>query len=79
MRLSTASTQWNVPGRYGPCGELFFFFLKKEPRVLSELVRFGPDPSRNSDRVCLDRFAHDGVGECLAVGEWLFCDVEQLG
>ena len=33
---------WNVPGRYGPYGELFFFLLKKEPRVFSELVRFGP-------------------------------------
>ena len=41
VRLRTASTQWNVPGRYGPCGELFFFLLKEEPMVLSELVRFG--------------------------------------
>ena len=39
VRLRTASTQWNVPGRYGPHGELFFYLLKKE---LSELVRFGP-------------------------------------
>ena len=31
VRLRTASTQWNVPGRYGPHGELFFFLLKKEP------------------------------------------------
>ena len=45
VRLRTASTQWNVPGRYGPHGELFFFFLKKEPRVFSELVRFGPSIS----------------------------------
>ena len=29
----------NVPGRYGPYGELFFFLLKKEPMVLRELVR----------------------------------------
>ena len=42
VRLRTASTQWNVPGRYGPHGELFFFLWKKEPRVLSELVRLGP-------------------------------------
>ena len=27
---------------YGPHGELFFFLLKKEPVVLSELVDFGP-------------------------------------
>ena len=29
VRLRTTSTQWNVPGRYRPCGELFFFLLKK--------------------------------------------------
>ena len=40
--LRTASTHWNVPGKYGPHGELFFFFLKKEPMVLSELVEIGP-------------------------------------
>ena len=42
VRLRTTSTQWNVSGRYGPYGELFFFLLKKEPMVLRELVRFGP-------------------------------------
>ena len=26
LRLRTTSTQWNVPGRYGLHGELFFFF-----------------------------------------------------
>ena len=36
VRLRTASTQWNVPGRYGPYGDLFIFFLKKEPMVLRE-------------------------------------------
>ena len=34
VRLRTASTQWNVPRKYGPHGELFFFLLKKEPMVL---------------------------------------------
>ena len=41
VRLRTASTHWNVPGKYGPQGELFFFHLKKEPMVLSKLVEFG--------------------------------------
>ena len=41
VRLHTTATQWSVPGRYGPYGELFFFLLKKEPMVLGELVRFG--------------------------------------
>ena len=42
MRLRTASTHWNVPGKYEPYGELFFFLLKKEPVVLSDLIEFGP-------------------------------------
>ena len=42
VRLLATSTQWNVPGRHGPYGELFFFLLKKEPIVFRELVRFGP-------------------------------------
>ena len=29
VRLRTTSKQWNVPGRYGPFGALFFFFLEK--------------------------------------------------
>ena len=37
-----ASTQWNVPRRCGPYGEFFFFLLKKDPMVLSELVRLEP-------------------------------------
>ena len=41
VHLRTTSTQWNVPGRYGPNGELFFFLLKKEAMVLRELIRFG--------------------------------------
>ena len=31
VRLRTASTYWNVPGKSGPHGELFFFLLMKEP------------------------------------------------
>ena len=42
VRLRTASTHWNVLGKYGPHGELFFFLLKKEPMVLSKLIEFGP-------------------------------------
>ena len=30
MCLRTASVEWNVPGKYGPHGELFFFFIQKE-------------------------------------------------
>ena len=34
VRLRTAFTHWNVPKKYGPYGEFFFFLLKKEPVVL---------------------------------------------
>ena len=40
--LRTTSTQWNVPETYGPCGEVFFFLLEKEPMVLRELSRLVP-------------------------------------
>ena len=42
VRLRTTSAQCDVPGKYGPYGELFFFLLKKEPMVLRELVWFCP-------------------------------------
>ena len=53
VRLRTAATHWNVPGKYGPHGELFFFFLqKKEPMVLSELIEFGPCISAETLKAC---------------------------
>ena len=42
VRLRRVSMRWNVPGKHGPHGELFFFLLKKEPMVLGELIEFGP-------------------------------------
>ena len=39
MRTTTSS--WNIPSKCGPHGELFFFFIKKEPIVLREMVGFG--------------------------------------
>ena len=53
VRLLTVSTHWNVPKKYGPHGELFFFLLlKKEPMVLSELVEFGPCISAVTVKTC---------------------------
>ena len=52
VRLRTTSTRWNVPGRHGPYGELFFFFLKKGPMILSELVRFGPSIPVEAVKAC---------------------------
>ena len=38
VRLRTASTHWNVPRKYGPHSELFFFLMKKEQVVASNEV-----------------------------------------
>ena len=32
--LRTASMEWNVPGKCGPHGELFFFLIQKEPATV---------------------------------------------
>ena len=47
-----SAPQWNVPGRYGPYSELFFFLLLKEPLVLRELVRFGPSIPVKAAKAC---------------------------
>ena len=52
LRLRTTSSQWNFPRRYGPYGELFFLLLKKEPMVVSELVRFGPSIPVGTVKAC---------------------------
>ena len=40
--LRTTSIVWNVPKKYGPHGELFFFHFKKQPFVLTKAVEFRP-------------------------------------
>ena len=32
--LRTPSVEWNVPRKYGPHGELFFFLIKMEPATM---------------------------------------------
>ena len=75
--LRTTSTQWNVPGRYGPHGELFFFLLKNEPMVLRELVRFGPSIPVEAMKACAFVGLHMmAEGGFLADGQWLLFFVE---
>ena len=38
----TASTEWNVPGQYGPHGELFFFMIQKELAIVPDSETFSP-------------------------------------
>ena len=40
--LRTASMQWNVPGKYGQHGELFFFLIQKEPALAPVDETFSP-------------------------------------
>ena len=40
--LRTASVEWNVPGKYGPHGELFFFLIQTEPASLPDSETFSP-------------------------------------
>ena len=42
VRLRTSSCFWNIPRKYEPHGELFFFLIKKEPFALTEAVQFKP-------------------------------------
>ena len=37
-----ASMEWNVPGKYGPHGQLFFFLIQKEPAMVSGSETFSP-------------------------------------
>ena len=52
VRLRTASTHWNVPGKYGPHGELFFFLIKKEHVVASNEVLPNPHVSAETLEAC---------------------------
>ena len=40
VRPRTASTHWNVPGKYGPHGELLFFLIQKKPASLPNSEAF---------------------------------------
>ena len=40
--LRTASVKWNVPGKCGPHGEHFCFFIKKEPAIMPGSETFSP-------------------------------------
>ena len=40
--LRTASMEWNVPGKCGPHGELFFFLIQEEPATVPVSETFSP-------------------------------------
>ena len=61
VRSRTASTHWVSKEGCGPHGEHFFFLLKKEPMVLSELVEFGPCFSAETMKACALRMAEENA------------------
>ena len=52
VRLLTASTHWNVTGKYGPHGELFFFLIQKESVVASNELLPNPFVSAETLKAC---------------------------
>ena len=53
-----AATHWNVPGKYGPQGELFFFLIQTEQVVASNEALPNPYVSAETlQGVCGDWFA----------------------
>ena len=49
VRSRTALSHWNVPGKYGPHGELFFFLLKENSMVVNDTVFWAHDRSAHVD------------------------------
>ena len=52
VRLRTASICWNVPGKYGPHGELFSLFIQKKQVVASKEVLPNPCVSARTLEAC---------------------------
>ena len=68
------------PREVRPYGELFLFFLKKEPMVLRELVRFGRSIPVEAVKACALIGLHMMIEEISwAVGKWLLCVVKKFG
>ena len=59
VRLRTASTHWNVPGRGAPHGELFFFLTQKEPVVASNEVLPNPCLTAETLKECARKGLHE--------------------
>ena len=62
--LRTASIEWNVPGKYGPHGELFCFLIQKEPAIAPNSETFSPfiDPG-----IRLPCFSEDVLKKCAFI------------
>ena len=70
VRLRTASTYWNVRGKYGPHGDLFFFLIKKEPLAVSSNVPSNPFVSAETLKACALIGLHPLTAEGEAGSRW---------
>ena len=59
--LRTASLEWNVPGKYGPYGELFFCLIQKEPATMPDGETLAPSSMLTS---ALLLFSADVLKKC---------------
>ena len=62
--LRKASMEWNVPGKCGPHGELFFFLIKKELATMPGSETFSPFFKTDIRTPC---FSADVLKKCALV------------
>ena len=62
--LRTASVEWNVPGKCGPHGELFFFLIQQEPAIAPNSETFSP--CTNPD-IRTSLFSADVLKKCALI------------
>ena len=60
----TASVEWNVPGKYGPYGELLFLLIQKEPASMPGTETFSP--FLNAD-IRTPSFSADVLKKCALI------------
>ena len=62
-----ASMEWNVPRKYGPRGELFFFLIKKEPAIAPNSETFSPFTNPGTRPLSLPFFSVDDLKVCAFI------------
>ena len=65
--VRTASTVWNVPGKYWPHGELFFFLIQKEPAKVPDRDTLSSPSSMLTSVPPPSPFSSDLLKKCALV------------
>ena len=76
VSLRTASMVWNVPGKYGPHGELFFFLIQEEPATMPGSATFSP--FLNAD-IRTSYFSADVLDNCALIALHLIAEERRNG